>query len=64
MLHAYLCLSLQTIDESDEFVYGGLGVTVIPRSQDHFVPGLSDCDCAFLLGNINTNGVHETIPCD
>ena len=64
MLHAYLCLSLQTIDESDEFVDGGLGVTVIPRSQDYFVPGLSDCDCAFLLGNIDTNGVQETIPCD
>ena len=37
---------------------------VIPGSQEHYISGLADRDGALLLGNIDTNGVHETSPCD
>ena len=64
VLHADLRLTVQSFDDSDEFIDGGLRVTVIPGRQEHEISGLADRDGALLLGNINTNGVHGKSPCD
>ena len=59
VLHADLCLTLQTLNGRDEIVDGGLCVAVILRSQDDHIPGLADRDGTLAFGNINTNCVHK-----
>ena len=39
-------------------------MAVIPEWQEHYISGLADRDGTLLLGNIDTNCVHETSPCD
>ncbi len=39
-------------------------MTEIPGRHEHHISGLTDYDCAHLLGNINADGVHETSPYD
>ena len=64
VLHADLRFTVQSFDGGDELIDGRLRVTVIPGRQEYEISGLADRDGAFLLGNIDTNGVHGNSPCD
>ena len=62
VFHADLCFTVQPFDGFNEVIDGGLRVTVIPGRQEHYISWLADRDCALILGNIDTNSVHEAPP--